>query len=201
MKHLDTVIVPIVVVAALLLAGCNAEPEADDAADASTGMEEVVRPAPESSPIARHLPDSLVNTTVLDTLTSTTGESWLVIAGVECFNCDAPETIWVTRDLARGPEHGPYDYPGEDFEMGVEGGEPHGRSRLFLGECVVVGRDELLQVIEERSPDGDWQPSLHLMRLEAMPVDSTMPYAAAVVQRAESAANCREIAGKTQYGG
>jgi len=188
----------IAVIGCMLLAvGCDSAPE--DSAPAAVDADS--QAAPVEAPIDRHVPDTLVNTTVLDTLRSATGEAWLVIAGVECTNCDAPETIWLTRDLASGPEHGPYDYPGEDFEMGVEGGEPHGRTRLFVGDCMPEAGDEMVLVLDERDPQGGWQSTMHLVRLDAAPVDSTMPHDAALVTRVSSAAGCTEVAGKTQYGG
>jgi hypothetical protein len=119
------------------LAACAA-PD-DDGASSATAVDTVELAS--DSPIERHLPDTLVNTTVLDTLHGASGQAWFVIAGVECANCDAPETLWLTRDLARGPEYGPYDYPGDDFEMGVEGGEPYGRGRLFTGNCLPESGD------------------------------------------------------------
>lgn len=184
----------------LMLLGCSPDPK--DADTVGAAADSTTAPPPKAeTPIERDLPDTLVNTTVLDTLRSASGEAWLVIAGVECNNCDAPETIWLTRDLARGPEHGPYDYPGEDFEMGVEDAEPHGRSRLFAGNCLAEAGDELVLILEERGSSGGWSASMHVVRLESQPVDTTMAYSAALERRLTTASECSEIPGKEQYGG
>jgi hypothetical protein len=78
----------------------------------------------------------LYHARLLDLLPAARGADWLIVSGVECSECDAPEAVWIFRGVPgaltrRGPV---YVFPGTLTEAGLDD-TPVFRSRLFLGAC------------------------------------------------------------------
>jgi hypothetical protein len=174
-----------------------------DVRDVSDGS----RPGHASSVILFGSGDSLVvpllNLKVLSTLNSEDGLPWIVVAGVECSSCDAPEIVVFLR-AARGHLKMPlkaYAFPGDQYEGAVEGQVLLARNRMFLGACLKSAADAV--ALEER-PDsaGTWVKSIRTISLDQDLNESVHVWNPSVEQHINQTVtrgSCKEITGKTQY--
>jgi hypothetical protein len=94
---------------------------------------------------------------------------WLLVAGVECSDCDAITTLWFFRAQSGVMRRAPfgYSYPGEMTEAGEEESTPYFRSRLFVGACGESTEPVAIWLEEELAPE---QPPVRRARvLRAVP--------------------------------
>ena len=163
--------------------------------ETTTRRETVESPVTQDSASPAPASPTLHDAETLDTLTASDGRRWVLVAAVECTECDAPQALWLVPADPAGSPAGPFLHAGEEFEMGEE--EAIGRSRVYVGDCVPERGDELVWFSEFRDSAGAWTSDVRVLlvgrRTTASPALSRQTMEAEV-NLAVSAGRCRELA-------
>ncbi|WKW16427.1 hypothetical protein [Pseudogemmatithrix spongiicola] len=140
--------------------------------------------------------------TLLATLPAAQGADWLLVAGTECSECDAPEVVWVFRGVpgslsSRGVG---FAFPGAHTEAGIDE-TPYFRSRLFLGVCTADTSRTAVWFEETLQPDSARQHLVRILRSAPRLSDTTFAWSdafeTAVLSRVRSG-SCREVPSRDQ---
>ena len=138
----------------------------------------------------------------LDTLADASGAAWRLVSGVECTNCDAPETLYLVPDDRTASVLGPFAFPGEYYEMGMDE-HPVSRTRAFVGDCHAEPGEELVLLTEQWLGTDTWggDRAIVVVRPGSGVGYTREAWSDALeqaVQRAVSAGTCRELPGRRQ---
>ena len=121
-----------------------------------------------------------------------------MVAGVECTNCDAPETVYLTRAGESELVAGPYGHPGEYADMGVDE-LPHARVRVLFGDCLPSAGDEAVWLIERDEGTEVWTRTAFVVRPGASPADSTVAWDEELNTQLTLATECDELPPRPQF--
>jgi hypothetical protein len=128
--------------------------------------------------------------------------SWLLLSGVECWDCDANIALWPFRAVPgrQTPRPVGFVYPGEATEAGLEEAglenTPHFRSRLFLGQCVDARTVSAVWLEEVLRPDSARTRRVRILEASPTLSDRVLPWTGAFEARVfthVAAGRCREV--------
>ena len=173
---------------ALLTSACGHADDETHSSDSNATVDST-RPA---------LPDALHATRELGRLTDADGDEWVLVAGVECTGCDAPETVYLTRAGESELIAGPYGHPGEYADMGVDE-PPHARVRVLFGDCLAEPGDEAVWLIERDEGGAAWTRSAFVVRPGASPADSPVAWDEELDTQLTLATACDEVPPRPQF--
>ena len=163
---------------------------ADDASSADSNAA-----AADSAPA---LPDALHSMREIGRLTDADGDAWVLVAGVECTGCDAPETVYLTRAGETELVAGPYGHPGEYAEMGVDEA-PHARVRVLFGDCLAEPGDEAVWLVERDGGGAAWTRSAFVVRPGVSPADIPVAWDEELNTQLTLATECDEVPPRPQF--
>lgn len=134
---------------------------------------------------------------LLDALPAERGPDWLLVAGAECSECDAPVVVWVFRGVPGTVSRQglAFVFPGALTEAGVDE-TPFFRSRLFLGECTSATTRTAVWFEETLQPDSAKRHIVRVLhgapRLRDTTFAWTPTYQSDILARVQSG-TCREV--------
>ena len=130
------------------------------------------------------------------------GPDWLLVSGVECSQCDAPEVVWIFRGVPGVLQRHSFAYlfPGALTEGGDDE-TPYFRSRLFVGACADDGGPAAVWLEETLQPDSARSRVTRILRGTPTLYDTTLAWTDATERQLAlrvQSGRCREITPRDQ---